>query len=207
MARIIIVEDQRMLLDSLSAAIDQENDFEVIAKLTDAADVDAACHRLHPDIVLMDVCTEHGSCGIDAARILVREHPKVIVVIMTAMPDVSFISRARDAGVHSFVYKNLSTAELVGVLRSAIEGYTTFPHEPTMPLLGFNRLTEREIKILRLVCSGCSRAEIADQLCLSENTIKANISSVLTKTGFSSIAKLAIYAISSGFIAPNQPVG
>ena len=207
MARMIIVEDQRMLLDSLSAAIDQENDFQVVAKLTDAADVDAACYRLHPDLVLMDVCTEHGSCGIDAARNIVSNHPNVKIVIMTAMPDLSFISRARDAGAHSFVYKNLSTAELIGVLRSAIEGYSTFPTEPTMPLLGANRLTERELRILRLVCSGHSRAEIAEQLSLSENTIKANISSVLTKTGFSSIAKLALYAISSGFIVPNQPAG
>lgn len=198
--RIIVVEDQTLLLDSLAAALDEQEDMEVVDKLTDARQAPERCRELQPDLILMDVCTDGGSSGFDAARIIRRDLPDIKVVMMTAMPDLSFIETAKEAGAHSFIYKNIQTSELLSVLRSTNDNYSTFPKDPEMPILGYNKLNDREIQVLREVCKGLTRKEIAESHNLSENTIKATISSILTKTGYSSISRLAMYALSSGFI-------
>ncbi|MCI6584576.1 MAG: response regulator transcription factor [Mobiluncus porci] len=199
MAKIIIVEDQTILLDSLAGAIAAETDFEVVGKLTDAAAIHAAVHRQAPDIVLMDVKTENSNGLVEAAKLRVS-HPQLRIVIFTAMPDVAFLEEAEAAGVDSFVYKNVSTTDLLQVLRRALQGARSFPVKSEVEGLEQLGLTAREIDVLRLVCRGLSRKEIAKKLFLSENTVKSNISSLLARTGFTSVARLALWAVSSGFI-------
>jgi DNA-binding NarL/FixJ family response regulator len=117
--RIIVVEDQNLVLDSIVHLLSGEPDFEVVKALTDAALADAACEALRPDLVLMDVCTENGSNGLAAAARLRKTFPDIKVVIMTGLPDLSFIDDAKKAGVFSFVYKNLNARDLIAVLRQA----------------------------------------------------------------------------------------
>jgi chemotaxis response regulator CheB len=93
--RIIIVEDQNLVLDSLVNLLNGEPDFEVVNALTDADTVDAACERLCPDVVLMDVCTENGSSGLKAAARLRREFPNIKVIIMTGFPTCPLSTRQR----------------------------------------------------------------------------------------------------------------
>lgn len=201
--RIIVVEDQNLVLDSLVNLINGEPDFEVIKALTNAADVDDACEKLRPDAVLMDVCTENGSSGLEAAARLHRAYPDIKVIIMTGLPDLSFIDEARESGVFSFVYKNLNARDLIAVLRQAEKNYSTWPKKPNMPILGYNELNERELEILRFYCCGMTRQDIAGHYGLSENTVKGYVRSILSKTGYDSIAKLAMYALSNGYIAPH----
>jgi two-component system, NarL family, vancomycin resistance associated response regulator VraR len=200
--RIVVVEDQVLLLDSLVNLINSEPDFEVVNSLTDAADVDEACAKLKPDVVLMDVCTENGSSGLDAAARLHQTYPDIKVIIMTGLPDLSFIDLARDNGVFSFVYKNLNARDLIAVLHQAKKNYSTWPTKPNMPILGYNELSEREMEVLRFYCRGMSRQDIAKYYGLSENTVKGYVRSILSKTGYDSIAKLTLYALSKGFVAP-----
>ncbi len=200
--RIIIVEDQIMLRDSLACAVGAQPDMEVVGVLADAADVMDATARLHPDLLLMDVCTENDSSGIVAARKVKQEHPEVRIVIMTGMPEITFVKQAQEAGADSFVYKNVGTAELLGVLRSTMEGYATFPRKQTTQFGGVAALTEEEVAILRLVCETRTRKEIAAELLLSEGTVKRRISEILAKTGYDSILKLAVNAVANGYIVP-----
>lgn len=202
--RIIVVEDQVLMLDSLVNLISSEPDFEVVRSLTNAADVDEACARLKPDMVLMDVCTENGSSGLDAAARLHQAFPDIKVIIMTGLPDLSFIGQARESGVFSFVYKNLNARDLIAVLRQAEKNYSTWPTKQSMPILGYNELNEREIEVLRFYCRGMSRQDIARYYGLSENTVKGYVRSILSKTGYDSIAKLTLYALSKGFVAPQS---
>lgn len=203
MTNITIVEDQMILLDSLSAAIDAEDDFDVVARLTDAAAIHASV-KAHPtDIVLMDIMTENSS-GLEEAAKLRKQYPDLKIVIVTAMPDASFVSRARAAGVDSFVYKNVSTIDLVALLRATLRGEGSFPGECAGDV-GLSDLSEREVEMLRWVCAGLSRREIAKKMFLSENTVKSYISSMLTKTGFSSAARLALWAVSSGYVVVEKP--
>ena len=99
------MEDQTILLDSLASAIDAEDDFTVVDKLSDAAAIHASV-RIHPvDLVLMDVVTENSS-GLSESAKLKQDHPNLKVVIFTAMPDAAFVQEAQEAGVDSFVYKS-----------------------------------------------------------------------------------------------------
>lgn len=199
MTRITIVEDQTILLDSLATAIGNEDDFEVVDKLTDAAAIHASV-RLHPvDLVLMDVVTENSS-GLKESVRLKAEHPHLKIVVFTAMPDADFLAEAHAAGVDSFAYKNISTSDLLSVLRCTMQGESSFPEATTAPSFGANVLNQREMQVLRLVCAGLSRKEIAKKMFLSENTIKSYITQLLAKSGFTSVARLALWAVSSGYI-------
>ena len=112
MIRLMIVEDQAMLRDSLACTINTQSDMEVVASLGDAAEALEALERSGATCALLDVCTENDSSGIVAARKIKEAHPEVKVVIMTGMPEITFVEQARTAGVDSFVYKNVGTTEL-----------------------------------------------------------------------------------------------
>ena len=200
MKRITIVEDQTILLDSLAAAIDAEADFMVVDKLTDAANIHRSL-RLHPaDLVLMDVVTENSS-GLKESAKLKAEHPNLKVVVFTAMPDASFLQEAQAAKVDAFTYKNISTSDLLSLLRATADGGSHFPDSLARPGFGANQFNEREMQVLRLVCAGYPRKEIAKKMFLSENTIKSYISQLLTKSGYTSVARLALWAVSNGYVA------
>ena len=201
MIRIVLVEDQAMLRESLAIAIDAQEDMETVATLSKATDALDAAKTYSPDLMLMDVCTEDDASGISAAAQIKRDLPGIRVVVMTGIPEITFIEQAHAAGADSFVYKNVSTAELISIIRSTMEGYSTFPAAQ----LGdktLESLDEEEIQILRLVCENKSRREIANELFLSEGTVKRRISTILAKTGYDSIMKLAVHAVSDGYIVP-----
>ena len=202
MIRVLIVEDQAMLRDSLAMAIDSQSDMSVVGKLGDASDCMEHAQRLQPDLLLLDVCTDNGSSGIVAAKKVKDSYPETRAVIMTGMPEITFIEQARRAGVDSFVYKNVGTDELISVLRSTVEGYSTYPNS-TPRNQELSSLSEDEIKILRLVCESKSRKEIAEELFLSEGTVKRRISEILSKTGYDSVMRLAVHAVSEGYIVPS----
>ena len=188
---VLIVEDQAMLRESLVSTIDSQPDMHVVASLADAAEAPAFVAGGGVDLALMDVCTENDSSGIVAAKRIKRDSPKVRVVIMTGMPDITFVEQARDAGVDSFVYKNVGISELLSVMRSTDSGYS-----------GSAALTDEEIQILRLVCEAKSRKEIASELYMSEGTVKRRISEILAKTGYDNILRLAVHAVAEGSIVP-----
>lgn len=199
---VMIVEDQAMLRESLASTIDAQPDMRVVASLADAAEAPAAALERTPAVVLMDVCTENDSSGIVAARRIKERQPEVRVVIMTGMPEVTFVEQARAAGVDSFVYKNVGIGELLAVMRSTSTGYSTFPKAPDSVFSGTAALTEVEVQILRLVCEAKSRKEIAAELYMSEGTVKRRIGDILAKTGYDNILRLAVHAVAEGSIVP-----
>ena len=166
MINVILVEDQAMLRESLAIAIDSQDDMHVVAALANADEALDAARTHCPDIMVMDVCTEGEASGIAAAGLIKREMPEVRIVVMTGVPEITFVEQARAAGADSFVYKNMSTSELLGVMRSTVEGYSTFPAAKPGDSV-FASLDAEEIKLLRLVCENKSRREIADEMFLS----------------------------------------
>lgn len=199
---VLIVEDQAMLRESLVSTIDSQPDMHVVASLADAADAPGFVARGGVDLAFMDVCTENDSSGIVAAKRIKRDSPRTRVVIMTGMPDITFVEQARDAGVDSFVYKNVGISELLSVMRSTDSGYSTFPKALDSVFSGSAALTDEEIQILRLVCEAKSRKEIASELFMSEGTVKRRIGEILAKTGYDNILRLAVHAVAEGSIVP-----
>lgn len=204
MIKIVIIEDQAMLRDTLKVALDAQPDMQVVAALGDAdLALDAVEHH-GADLALMDVCTEHDSSGIAAARAIKEHAPEVKVIIMTGMPEITFIEQAKAAHADSFVYKNVGTGELASIIKSTMEGYSTYPRAPKSTFSDAAKLTDDEVAILRLVCEGRTRREIAAELYLSEGTVKRRISEILAKTGYDNILRLAVHAVSEGLIVPRM---
>lgn len=199
---VMIVEDQAMLRESLTSTIDAQSDMHVIASIADAAQAPALSLEREPSVILMDVCTENDSSGIVAARRIKEQQPQVRIVIMTGMPEVTFVEQAKNAGVDSFVYKNVGISELLAVMRSTSTGYSTFPKAPESVFSGTAALTAEEVQILRLVCEAKSRKEIAAELFMSEGTVKRRIGEILAKTGYDNILRLAVHAVAEGSIVP-----
>jgi DNA-binding NarL/FixJ family response regulator len=197
------VEDQVILRDSLARLLSAQADMQVVAETGNAGEAAALCKQTSPNLALMDVVTEGASTGIAVAGELRKSFPDLKIVIMTGMPEITFIDSAKKAGVDSFVYKNVKSDTLLSAIRATMDGYSIFPANEPTGLPGNLRFNEKEITVLRLVCEAKSRQEIAAELLMSEGSVKAIITSILNKTGYDSIMKFAIYAMAHGYILPN----
>ena len=204
MIRVLIVEDQAILRESLARSVGDQPDMTVVSAIADASEALGVALKERPDMILMDVCTEHDSNGIVAAARIKEQLPECRVIIMTGMPEITFVDQAREAGVDSFVYKNVGIDELFAVMRSTLAGYCTFPKPPESIFSGTAALDDVELSIMRLACEGKSRREIAAELFMSEGTIKRRISEILNKTGYDNIMRLAVRAVTEGSIVPNM---
>ena len=205
MVRILIVEDQTMLRESLEYLINGQDDMEVVGAVDCAATVPELCRELKPDLVLMDVVTKNNSSGVSAngihySALIRKEFPSIKIVIMTGLPEITFIEEAKKAGAHSFLNKTMGNEHLLHVIRSTMKGYSIYSTSlDNQPFTA--QFTEEEIAVIRLVCKGMERDEIIENLNISEAKIKRIIKAILDKTGFDSMAKFAIYAVSQGFVA------
>jgi DNA-binding NarL/FixJ family response regulator len=202
MIKILIVEDQAMLREALEHLVSQQDDMEVAGTTDDAALAPELCRSLMPDLVLMDVVTANGSSGISFAAKIREEMPKIKIVIMTSFPDITFIDEARKAKVHSFINKNAGNEHLFYVIRSTMKGIGNYPG-PVEDSPFATQFTEKEIALLRLVCRGVARDDLANELAMSESSIKQLITSILDKSGYDNIANFAIYVAGKGLIVTN----
>jgi len=203
MAKIMIVEDQLILRESMEHVINTQDDMKVVGGTDDAAEAPQLCRELKPDLVLMDVVTKNNSSGINYAALIRDEFPNTKVVIMTAWPDITFAEEAKKAGAHSFIDKNIGNEHLFHVIRQTLKGYSIYSGHAERQQFAL-KFTDKEIAIIQMVCQGMTRNEMAKKMSLSDSMIGNHITSILNKAGFDSISKFAIYAVSEGLIVPQQ---
>ena len=201
MIKILIVEDQTILQETLEHIINGQSDMEVVGKTDDAANAPDLCRKLKPNLILMDVVTKNESNGISYSEKIIKEFPGIKIVIMTSMPDITFVDEARRIGAHSFIYKHMGKGHFYHVIRYTMAGHGVYPGPSDFSTFA-NKFTETEIAILRLVCKGKTRIETANELGLSDTVLGRHITSILDKSGFDSISKFAIYAVGKGLISP-----
>ena len=161
MIKILIVEDQTILRDALSLNLNGVEDFKVVGGISDASIALYTCERLKPDLILMDICTENNSSGLEATLKIKEKYPEIKVIIMTAMLEVTFVERAKDALADSFIYKNIDLNSLIVTIKNTMEGYSVFPNKSIPKLPNDAELTKKELEILRLICEAKSRKEIS----------------------------------------------
>ena len=205
MTKVLIVDDSRVARAYMQNVVDGSGNYESVGSLTNADMADIACKRNAVDLVLMDVCTEGGRDGIDAAAGLRRKFPGLKIIIVTSMVEQSFITRAKEAGADSFWYKDVSPEELIDVMDATMRGEHMWPGETPAVKLGISsskELTDAQLKVLRLVCEGLQNDEIAQRLNLSVRTVKWHVSQILEKTGFSNKTQLAVAVTGKRLIIP-----
>ena len=203
MTNVLIVEDHVSMRESLTTALTAAGDFSVVGEVPNADYALDFCKHLHPELVLMDVCTEGGASGLKAVEAIRKTDPEVKIIVMTAFDEITYIPRARAAGANGFIYKSRSLHDFLEVARTVMAGGSSFPEPWTIPMpQGEAPLTDREMEVLRLMCRHMTNKEIAQELFISENTVKYHKMNMLGKTGFSKAVDLAFYMISNGWINP-----
>ena len=183
MIRIVIAEDQGMLLGAMKSLLSLEEDIEVVGLAKNGEEAIELVKSLKPDVCIMDI-EMPVKTGLDAAEALKDENCKVIILTTFARP--GYFERARKAGVRGYLLKDSPIEELVNSIRIIMEGRRIYASE----LVDFvyeedseNPLTERESQVLELVAEGKTTKEIASELFLSAGTVRNYISTILDKLG------------------------
>ena len=203
MIKVLIIDDHESMCDSLELVLENTGDYSVVGKLPRADHADIYCERLRPDLVFVDVCTAEGASGLNATKILRDKYSDIKVIVMSGFDEITYAPRAKEAGAHAFIFKSKSLEFFAEVARNVMRGEFFFPEPKIIPMpMGEAPLTEREMEVLRLMCKHMSSKEIAEELYISENTVKYHKSNMLGKTGFSKAVDLAFYMIANGWINP-----
>lgn len=181
MIRIIIAEDQRMLLGALGSLLNLEEDMEVVGQASNGNEALTLVDRFEPDICMMDI-EMPGKSGLEAAEELRNKNCKVI--ILTTFARTGYFRRALKAGVSGYLLKDSSSEELANSIRRIMNGERIF--SPELMDDGYdeeNPLTEREMDVLQLVANGKNTKEIASQLSITYGTVRNYISTIMVKLG------------------------
>jgi DNA-binding NarL/FixJ family response regulator len=214
--RVVLADDQALIRGGLRSILDQEPDIEVVGEAADGRQAVAACRRLRPDVVLMDVQMPVLD-GIAAARELLADpRPDGLkVVILTTFDLDEYVRPALAAGVSGFLLKD-TPAERLGdavrtvaggqallaptVTRRLIDTYVERPGPDAARAAVLGSLTPREDEVLRAMADGLSNAEIAVRLYLGEGTVKTHVTRILTKLGVRDRLQAVVFAYSSGLV-------
>jgi len=181
MIRIVIAEDQRMLLGALGALLDLEEDFVVVGKAHNGEEACELIRQLQPDICVMDI-EMPGMSGLDVAEEIRGLGCKVM--ILTTFARSGYFERALKAGVSAYLLKDSPSEELAESIRRVIAGKRIYAPELVADVyIEENPLNEREIAVLQLVAEGKTTKEIAEKLYLTNGTVRNYISGMLDKLG------------------------
>lgn len=201
--KVLIVEDQIMPGKLFEQYISLSKNFEVEKIFEDADNAAVYCLKNKPDLILMDVMTKGGCNGLAAAQRIKKSNPDIKIIIVTSMPEISWIKRAQAIGVDSFWYKEVSEEPIISLMEKTMAGERIYPDSTPKVMFGkieSSRLTEREQDVLRQMVIGSTNQEIAQKLFLSVPTVKKHIQSMLEKTGFRNRTELAVMARGVGLI-------
>ena len=179
MIRIVLAEDQRMLLGALGSLLDLEEGMEVVGQATNGEEAIALVRELKPDICIMDIEMPLKS-GLDAAEELSSESCKII--ILTTFARAGYFERARKAGVSGYLLKDSPSDELASSILKIMEGQRIFA--PELVDLAFgneNPLTEREKQVIQLMADGKNTKDISSELYITPGTVRNYISVILDK--------------------------
>lgn len=179
MIRIVLAEDQRMMLGALGSLLDLEEDMEVVGKATNGEETIELVRKLQPDIVITDIEMPVKS-GLDAAEALKDEPCKII--ILTTFARSGYFERARKAGVSGYLLKDSPSEDLAASIRTIMEGRRIYaPELVDLAYADANPLTERENQVMELIAEGRSTKEIAKELFITTGTVRNYISTILDK--------------------------
>ena len=207
MYNVMVVEDQAMPRQLFEAFISMSDKYRLVHSIKNADMADIYCDQSQIDLILMDVCTELNSNGLDAAERIKQTHPKIKIIVVTSMPEVSYLERARAVGVDSFWYKEVSEEPILELMDRTMLGESIYPDKT--PTVSFGNikstdLSKREIEVLREVIMGYTNAEIAERLNLSQHTVRDYVQVIMEKTGYRTRTELAVKARETGIIIPDK---
>lgn len=192
---ILLVDDQTLIRQGIQTLLDLEPDLMVVGTAVNGREALDAVERLRPDVVLMDVRMPVMD-GVAATRELSARFPDIGVIILTTFDDDEYLFEGLKAGARGYLLKDISSDEMAQAVRAVAAGqaliqpsiarkvvaeFSRMASAPQMPQVLAEPLTEREREVLRALAAGLSNREIADQLVITEGTVKNHVSNILAK--------------------------
>lgn len=210
--KVLIVDDHQVVRQGLRTFLELHDDMAVVGEAGDGGAALEMIHRLEPDVVLMDLVMP-GLDGIAATRQAVESSTRTRVIALTSFAEDDKVFPAIEAGASSYLLKDVSPDALVEAIRAVHRGEARLHPDIARKLMQATRvahqaggeapalagdLTDRERDVIRLVAQGCSNHDIAQELVISEKTVKTHVSHILGKLDLEDRTQLAIYAIRKG---------
>lgn len=203
--RVLCVDDHRIVLDGISFMLNKQRDMEVVGRATTGEQAVALYNQHRPDVTLMDLQLPAMS-GLQAIRVIRRDHPAARIIVLTMYQGDEDIYRALEAGAATYVLKDALSSELVRVVRDVYRGGR--PVSPNVAAALATRhaspaLTAREIEVVQFIAKGMRNKDIAASLGISEETVKVHVKNILAKLNVSDRAAVTAVALRRGIIHLN----
>ncbi len=212
---ILLVDDHEVVRQGLRAYLDAQPDFRVIGEVSSGEEAVEAASEFLPDVMLMDLVMS-GIGGVEATRRVKDITPRTQIVVLTSYHQDEFIFPALQAGAISYVLKDVDMEDLADAIRKASRGEAVLHPRVAERVIQeingakgavfnpFTELTNREMEVLRLIARGLSNSSIAEELFISENTVKGHVSNILSKLQLADRTQAAVYAWEQGLVHRNE---
>lgn len=213
--RVLTVDDHEVVRNGVKEILAANDDMEVVGEATEASQALELASRLEPDVVLIDISMPGGS-GLDLVRQLRRQLPHAVAVILTLYDKEVYVHQALQAGAYGYVLKGAPGNDITQAVRAArrkeyflsqsiragvIDAYLR-KQRGEETLNDYDRLSEREQQVFRLLAEGHSTVEIADLLFVSPKTVEKHRASIMRKLDLPNLVALVKYAMRIGVIEP-----
>ena len=208
--KILLCDDQAVIRDGLEMLLTLEKDFQVVGSAQDGFEAIELAGKKTPDLVLMDLKMP-GMNGIEATREIRKKYPAIKILVLTTYDDDEWVFDAIRAGASGYLLKDTPRQKIIEAIRGTMDGKSFVDPAVAGKLLNqvasnqtqpasvlTDKLTERELDVLRLLAKGMTNSDIAAQLHLSEGTVRNHVSAILEKLGVSDRTQAAVIAIQHG---------
>jgi DNA-binding NarL/FixJ family response regulator len=228
-AQILIADDHELVRDGIKYMLAYEGDLEVIGEASNGQEVVELCRRLKPDLVLMDVRMPEMD-GLEATRAMKAEQPEVSVLVISIYRNLDYLLEAIVAGAAGYVLKDAPNRQLINAIHRALDGESPLNQELALQLIQRlasktsqpvgpppaseggeaasmplpNKLTSRELEVLRLLAQGKTNQDIAEDLRISRATAKVHVQHIIAKLGVSDRTQVIVRAFELGLMRPPQ---
>ena len=213
MIRVMVVDDEALVREGLRLVLEHGGELQVVAEASSGSSALQVLDGAAVDVVLLDIRMPEMD-GIEAARRITARADAPPVVMLTTFSDDALIVGAIRAGASGYLLKSMPPAEIRTAVLAAVEGRTSlapslvdrlvaeYATRHVAPAPELQRLTERELDVLRAIAGGLSNVEIGSQLFVSEGTVKTHVAAILRKLGLRDRTQAAVAAYELGLVRP-----
>lgn len=209
--RVMLVDDHAILREGIRALLALHDEFEVVGEASNGAEAVEKVEEVEPDVILMDIAMEKMN-GLAATRLISKKYPHMRILVLSQHEDRQYVLPLLQAGAAGYLLKRALGNDLIDALHTVADGEIYLDSGVRGILLDEIRqqhaqgegrqveLTERERDVLALLVEGLSNSQIAEQIHISENTVKKHLGSIQEKLHLNNRVEVAVYAVREGLV-------